>query len=140
MLVTSPTLALGQNTTGTITLTNDGASRVLEISRIDITADSDHFSLTPIPTNIEAKGGTTGINVNFDPLGKEGDFSATVTINTNDPINPSFTVVVTANVPYRDALIAWWPLDLDGQGETTTFTDVTIPNGTSKLFYRVIRL
>ncbi|YCM42730.1 LamG-like jellyroll fold domain-containing protein [Verrucomicrobiaceae bacterium 227] len=140
MLVTSPTLALGQNTTGTITLTNDGASRVLEISRIDITGDSDHFSLTPIPTNIEAKGGTTGINVNFDPLGKEGDFSATVTINTNDPINPSFTVVVTANVPYRDALIAWWPLDLDGQGETTTFTDVTIPNGTSKLFYRVIRL
>ncbi|MFT7171857.1 MAG: hypothetical protein ACI9NQ_000064 [Paracoccaceae bacterium] len=114
MLVTDLTVDLGENTTATITLTNDGATRALQISGIDIVGDTDHFDFTSIPSTIAANGGTDDIDVSFDSLGGEGSFSVTLTVNTDDPINPAFTVTVTANVPFGDTLVAWWPLDVDG--------------------------
>ena len=114
MLGTAATVDLGQNTSGTITLTNNGANRVLQISEIGITGDSDYFSLTAIPSSIAANGGSEDITVSFDSLGEEGNFSVTLTINTDDPINPAITVLITANVLFTEKLVAWWPLDLDG--------------------------
>jgi len=114
MLVSNATVDLGENTTGTITLTNNGATRALQVSGINITGDRDHFNLTSIPNTIAANGGTNDIEISFDPLGEQGRFSVTLTFNTDDPINPAFIVIVTANVPLSDTLVAWWPLDVDG--------------------------
>ena len=114
MLVSDATVDLGENTTGTITLTNNGATRSLQVSGITITGDSDNFELTSIPSTIAANGGTDDIEISFDSLGEQGNFSVTLTFNTDDPINPAFIVIVTATVPFSDTLVAWWPLDVDG--------------------------
>ncbi|MCX8238310.1 MAG: hypothetical protein OSB05_05770 [Akkermansiaceae bacterium] len=114
MLVSDATVDLGENTTGTITLTNNGATRSLQVSGITITGNSDNFEITSIPSTIAANGGTDDIEISFDSLGEQGNFSVTLTFNTDDPINPAFIVIVTATVPFSDTLVAWWPLDVDG--------------------------
>ena len=114
MLVSDATVDLGENTTGTITLTNNGATRSLQVSGITITGNSDNFEITSIPSTIAANGGTDDIEISFDSLGEQGNFSVTLTFNTDDPINPAFIVIVTATVPFSDTLVAWWPLDIDG--------------------------
>ncbi len=113
MLVTDATVDLGTNATGTITITNDGASRQLNISNVQATGDTANFSFTNIPAQIAAGGGSGTIDVSFDAMGEEGTFTATVTITTDDPINPDTIVQVTAFAAFANPLIAWWPLDND---------------------------
>jgi hypothetical protein len=126
MLVTDATVDLGENTTGTITLTNGGAKRPLQVSGVDIVGDTDHFDFTSIPSTIAANGGTDDIDISFDALGLEGAFSVTLTINTDDPINPAIIVVVNAEAPFSEILVAWWPLDIDGTDASGNGFDGTV--------------
>jgi len=126
MLVVDNLVDLGENTTGAFTLTNDGATRPLQINSIDIEGDDDHFSIDSVPNNIPANGGTDDIDITFDPLGEEGSFSVTLTINTDDPINPAVVVTVTASVPFTDNLVAWWSLDVDGTDDSGNGFDGTL--------------
>ena len=126
MLVTNDTVDLGENTTGSFTLTNDGATRTLNISSVNFDGDTDHFATSPIPGSIPANGGSEDIDITFDPLGEEGSFSATLTFNTDDPINPAIVVTITANVPFTNTLVAWWPLDVDGTDASGNGFDGTV--------------
>jgi hypothetical protein len=126
MLVTDATVALGENTTGILTLTNDGATRQLNITGISTIGDSDHFNFTSLPASLAANGGTQDINIGFDPLGEEGILTTTITFETDDPINPTISVVVTAEIPYSETLVAWWPLDVDGTDASGNGFDGTV--------------
>ena len=117
MIVTDNLVDLGSSPSGTLTISNDGASRVLNISNIQLTGDTDEISLAAAPPSIPA-GSNAVLGVTFDPDGQEGSFSAIATIETDDPINPSIEVQITASVPISDPLVAWWPLDVDSTDAT----------------------
>ena len=126
MLVAENLVELDENTTGAFTLTNDGATRALNISSVDIAGDTDHFEFTSVPTTVPANGGTDDIDIAFDALGEEGAFSVTLTFNTDDPINPTFDVTVTAKTAISNPLVAWWPLDIDGTDASGNGFDGTV--------------
>ena len=115
MIVAGTTLDLGTSTSGSLAITNDGATRVLNIAGIDFAGgDTANFQITAFPASLAAGGGTGNIDVTFDPQGGEGTFEATIEIATDDPINPTIFVDLIASVPFSSPLIAWWPLDVDG--------------------------
>lgn len=108
-------VSLGNDSVGVVPLINQGATRSLEITSIEITGeDSDHFSLGAIPTTIPAGNQSREVTIYFDPLQQDGSFKATLILTTNDPITPSVEIEVQAIVPIANPLVAWWPLDVDG--------------------------
>jgi hypothetical protein len=114
MLVSESSLDLGESTSGSLTITNNGPTRVLNISAYNITGpDAERFEAVG-PASIAANGGTGDIDITFDPNGEEGNFSAVLEIVSDDALFPSISIDLTAQVPFGDILVAWWPLDLDG--------------------------
>jgi len=114
MLVSDATIDLGESTSGSLMITNDGATRSLNISAVAFSgADADKFTAVADPT-LPAIGGTGMIEITFDAGDEEGDFTATLEITSDDPLVPTTLVTVRAFVPFADPLVAWWPLDVDG--------------------------
>ena len=127
MFVSDNPVNIGENTSDILTITNDGATRPLNITGIVVNgSDSDHFDFTNLPSSIPANGGTDDLDIAFDSLGEEGTFSVTITFTTDDALNPSIDVVVTAMVPISNPLVAWWPLDVDGTDASGNGFDGTI--------------
>ena len=125
MLVAATTLDFGTSTTASLTVTNDGASRALNFASFSLSGDTGNFGLANAPLTIPP-GGSDTIDIAFDAKGGEGTFRATLTINSNDPIEPNFTVELVANVPFSNPLVAWWPLDADGTDASGNGFDGTL--------------
>lgn len=114
MIVSEGMLDLGTETTGSMIISNDGATRPLNISGLNITGtDAAKFTVT-LADQISAAGGSATLDVTFDPQGKQGTFTATLEITSDDPLVPVRLVNLIAKVPVTDSLVAWWPLDVDG--------------------------
>ncbi|MDB4438336.1 choice-of-anchor D domain-containing protein [bacterium] len=126
MLVSDLTLDLGNSTSGSLTITNNGATRDLNISSLEFSgSDADHFD-SNLPAIIAAGGGTETLTVSFDPLGEDGTFTATLAITSDDPLVPVTSITVVAIVPIANPLVAWWPLDVDGTDASGNGFDGTI--------------
>lgn len=126
MLVSDLTLDLGNSTTGSLTITNSGATRDLNISSLEFSGpDADNFEASPPPA-INAGGGTENVNITFDPQGQDGTFTATLAITSDDPLVPVTLVTLIATVPVANPLVAWWPLDADGTDASGNGFDGTI--------------
>lgn len=126
LIVSDSVLDLGSNTSGTLTISNNGATRPLNITAYNITGPSaDKFDTDATPGQIPA-GGSQMINVTFDAGGDEGAFSASLEIASDDPLNPSITVTLLASVAITNPLVAWWPLDADGTDASGNGFDGTI--------------
>ncbi len=97
-----------------LALQNDGAANSLDISGVTVTgANAANFSITAHPATLAPGGGTGNIDVSFNPNGSNGNFTAQLEINSNDPLNPTLTVPLLAYVDFSGPLVAWWPLDND---------------------------
>ena len=126
MLVSDQTLNLGETANGSLTITNSGATRGLNISDYNITGpDAEKFKVTG-PASLTAGGGTGNVEVSFDSQGGEGTFTASLEIVSNDPLVPNAVVALSAQVPIGDVLVAWWPLDIDGTDASGNGFDGTI--------------
>ena len=126
MLVSDASLDLGETTSGTLTITNIGTSRPLNISALNFSgADADKFEASG-PTSIAAGGETELVNITFNSQGEEGTFFATLEIVSDDPLVPVTFVELSAIVPFGDTLVAWWPLDVDGSDASGNGFDGTI--------------
>jgi hypothetical protein len=64
--------------------------------------------------------------VTFDSQGGEGTFTASLEIVSDDPLVPNAVVALSAQVPFGDVLVAWWPLDIDGTDASGNGFDGTI--------------
>lgn len=114
LLVSEPTLDLGEDTTGVLTITNNGATRPLNISELTFTGThADKFSVNG-PAIIAAGGASEDFNITFDAGGEDGTFTATLEITSDDPLVPVTSINIIAKVPIPNPLVAWWPLDVDG--------------------------
>ena len=126
MLVSESSLALGESTSGALTITNTGATRSLNITGLNFTGpNADNFSAVTGGA-IAPNGGTGTIDVTFDPEGEDGSFLATLEIISDDPLVPSVFIDVSATVPLGNPLVAWWPLDVDGTDASGNGFDGTI--------------
>lgn len=126
MLVADATLDFGTSTTASLTVTNDGATRALNLNSVSLSGDTANFGVTNFPPSIPALGGSGTIEIAFDAKGGEGTFRAILTINSNDPIEPNFAVGLVATVSFSNPLVAWWPLDADGTDASGNGFDGTI--------------
>jgi hypothetical protein len=126
MLVSDQTLDLGKTTNGSLTITNSGATRRLNISAYNITGrDAEKFKVSG-PASLTAGGGTGNVDVSFDSQGEEGNFIASLEIVSDDPLVPKAIIGLSAEVPFGDILVAWWPLDIDGTDASGNGFDGTI--------------
>jgi len=126
MLVSDLTLDLGNSSSGSLSITNNGASRALNITNLEFTGpDADHFN-SNLPAIIAAGGGSETLEVTFDSLGQDGTFTATLEISSDDPLVPVTSITVIASVPVANPLVAWWPLDADGTDASGNGFDGTI--------------
>ena len=126
ILVSDQTLDLGKTTSGSLTITNSGATRGLNISAYNITGrDAEKFKVSG-PASLTAGGGTGNVEVSFDSQGEEGNFIASLEIMSDDPLVPNAIIGLSAEVPFGDILVAWWPLDIDGTDASGNGFDGTI--------------
>ena len=126
ILVSDQTLDLGKTTSGSLTITNSGATRGLNISAYNITGrDAEKFKVSG-PASLTAGGGTGNVEVSFDSQGEEGNFIASLEIVSDDPLVPNAIIGLSAEVPFGDILVAWWPLDIDGTDASGNGFDGTI--------------
>ena len=126
MLVSEQTLDLGETTNSSLTITNSGATRGLNITAYNLTGpDAEKFKVSG-PASLAAGGGTGNVEVTFDSQGGEGTFNASLEIVSDDPLVPSAVVALSAQIPFGDILIAWWPLDIDGTDASSNGFDGTI--------------
>ncbi len=97
----------------TLSLKNLGATQPLNLLGITPTGpDAEFFIVGDIPAAV-APGATGVIEFTFDPLDTDGSYVSRVIIETDDQITPALTVVLHAEVPVDEPLVAWWPLDED---------------------------
>ncbi|HAE19710.1 MAG TPA: hypothetical protein DCG41_10875 [Verrucomicrobiales bacterium] len=126
ILVSDQTLDLGKTTSGSLTITNSGATRGLNISAYNIIGrDAEKFKVSG-PASLTAGGGTGNVEVRFDSQGEEGNFIASLEIVSDDPLVPNAIIGLSAEVPFGDILVAWWPLDIDGTDASGNGFDGTI--------------
>jgi len=90
--LTLDTVALGSSVSDDIWLFNTGTGTMV-VS--DITSDDSTVTVSPTTFNV-AEGDSTTINVSYTPL-LAGNMSATLTIYSNDPNNPTYDVSIIGN-------------------------------------------
>lgn len=126
MLTSEGVVDLGESTSGTLTVTNTGTSRTLNISELTITGpDADKFSAEG-PDTLGPDGGSGTITITLNPGEDGGNFTATLEIVSDDPLTPTAQVSLLATVPFGETLVAWWPLDVDGTDASGNGFDGTI--------------
>jgi len=83
---------------GALPISNGGGGQTLTISNTSIGgADADHFTVSAAPANLLPLAAGL-ISLSFDPLGEEGEFDAQLTITSNDAIDSTAVVNLTARV------------------------------------------
>lgn len=93
-----------------IPVRNTGQTETLEIADVTLAQDGSAYQLVDFPSSIEPNGVGT-INLTLDPSGISGLATATLTIESNDPSEPSIDVFLTASVPVSADLVAWYKMD-----------------------------
>jgi hypothetical protein len=135
MIATDTILSFGEFPAGagaqtaTITINNSGATQPLKISGIEISGPhADNYSVKNFPAEVAA-GGSAQATIGFDPMGGEGTFLATLTINSDDPVAAATGIGVVAKVAITEILIAHWPLDTDASDASGNGHDGTVVGG-----------
>jgi hypothetical protein len=93
-LVIADTSVTATSTTGTITVRNNAPTGSASLI-VNASSNDTEFAVTPGPITI-APQFTGNLTVTFDP-DTLGPRTATITLTTNDPANPSITVCTTGN-------------------------------------------
>jgi len=88
--------------TRTLTVTNNGESRNLDIASAALQRGTNRFAITSAPTTI-GPGESGAIVVTFNPGDDGGAFADVLVIETNDPETPTLRVPVLANVTIPEA-------------------------------------
>ncbi|MFT4640537.1 MAG: hypothetical protein ACI8T1_003866 [Verrucomicrobiales bacterium] len=104
----------------TIPVRNTGSDTELSISSVVLTpADSAVFTLKSSPTSV-APGGQGAIELDVDPSMVAGLASAEITINSNDPSEPTSVITLSISAPLSPVLLGWYKMD---ETEGTTMLD-----------------
>ena len=94
------------------TVRNTGATNTLDVTGLTFTgADASAFAASTLPTGIAAAGGMGTVNITFDSGGVAGTYTATASIESNDPSSPA-TVDLTIAVEEGPILNAPSSVDL----------------------------
>jgi len=100
--------------TANLTIKNTGFSRELIISRASIIGkNAENFEVISFPESLDKAGDPENIVLNFNPGDNEGLFTAQLEIVSNDALNKTIIINLSAEVEISDPLVAWWPLDED---------------------------
>ena len=100
--------------TANLTIKNTGFSRELIISRASIIGkNAENFEVISFPESLDKAGEPVNIVLNFNPGDNEGLFTAQLEIVSNDALNKTIIINLSAEVEISDPLVAWWPLDED---------------------------
>ena len=100
--------------TANLTIKNTGFSRELIISRASIIGkNAENFEVISFPESLDKAGEPENIVLNFNPGDNEGLFTAQLEIVSNDALNKTIIINLSAEVEISDPLVAWWPLDED---------------------------
>ena len=87
---------------GQFTVNNIGGGQSLNISDVSITgSNAAHFSVTASPSSIAPLGDGT-LDIQLDPMGSDGIYSAQLRITSNDALNP--VTIVNLNALVGDAI------------------------------------
>ena len=126
ILVHDPSLGVERNlnfgsfTSGTssqtanLTIKNTGFSRELIISRVSIIGkNAENFEVISLPESLDKADQPENIVLNFNPGDNEGLFTAQLEIVSNDALNKTIIINLSAEVEISDPLVAWWPFDED---------------------------
>ncbi|BCX46121.1 hypothetical protein HAHE_00290 [Haloferula helveola] len=131
-----------QTTTLTIGNLGGGAAGLTLADTSEILGDAGFSIVTPLPLTITA-GGSTDIEIGFDPSSDVGRFNATLFLDSDDYFTPTQLIPLTARVEPSGTIVARFDfdpaelsgstLDLDGSAATdwTTgdLTDAATGNG-----------
>jgi hypothetical protein len=86
-----------------VEISNTGASADLVISSASFTAgDVANFGVTGFDSPI-ATAASGDVTISFDPSGSYGTYSATLTVDSNDPVEPSADIQVIVTITPADA-------------------------------------
>jgi hypothetical protein len=97
-----------------IPLGNGGESNPLNLSDISFSGpQAASFSVSTNPSPVGPKS-QTELVLNFNRLAADGVFRTTLRAVTNDPERPQLVLPITVTVTITNPLVAWWPLDADG--------------------------
>ncbi|MCH2026056.1 MAG: choice-of-anchor D domain-containing protein, partial [Verrucomicrobiales bacterium] len=100
--------------TAHLTIKNTGFSRELIISRASIIGkNAENFEVISFPESLDKADEPENIVLNFNPGNNEGLFTAQLEIVSNDALNKTIIINLSAEVEISDPLVAWWPLDED---------------------------
>ena len=100
--------------TANLTIKNTGFSRELIISRVSIIGkNAENFEVISFPESLDKADEPKNIVLNFNPGDNEGLFTAQLEIVSNDALNKTIIINLSAEVEISDPLVAWWPLDED---------------------------
>ena len=100
--------------TANLTIKNTGFSRELIISRASIIGkNAENFEVISFPESLDRTDKPENIVLNFNPGENEGLFTAQLEIVSNDALNETIIINLSAEVEISDPLVAWWPLDKD---------------------------
>ncbi len=99
-----------------IDISNDGESEVLIVASVILEGkDASHYTINSYPTEI-GPGKTAQVEIAFNPADKEGLFSASLAIISNDARGRRQAIDLSAEIPFSNtskALIAFYPFDSD---------------------------
>ena len=82
-------ISAGSSSSREITITNNGS---LDLSISEITLSSGSFTISGGGPGILASGQSRVINVTFEPLQASTSYSGTITVKSNDPDNPVYSI------------------------------------------------
>ena len=100
--------------TANLTIKNTGFSRELIINRASIIGkNAENFKVISFPESLVKADKPENIVLNFNPGDNEGLFTAQLEIVSNDALNETIIINLSAEVKISDPLVAWWPLDED---------------------------
>ena len=100
--------------TANLTIKNTGFSRELIISRVSIIGrNAENFEVISFPESLDKADEPENIVLNFNPGDNEGLFTAQLEIVSNDALNKTIIINLSAEVEISDPLVAWWPFDED---------------------------
>ncbi len=100
--------------TANLTIKNTGFSRELIISRASIIGkNAENFEVISFPESLDKADEPENIVLNFNPGDNEGLFTAQLEIVSNDALNKTIIINLSAEVEISDPLVAWWPFDED---------------------------
>ena len=111
-----------------VTITNSSGTAYQVTGVAYSGADAAAFSGTPTLPLVVSAGGSEQMSVDFTPTHGGGTYTATLTLTTNDPNNPTLVVtltVVVAGANYQ----SWADLWVDGQAANLDFDNDGMPNG-----------